>query len=229
MGNVNVNRQAFQGLQKMDAGKDGKIDLKDLQAAADSDGDGKVGLQEAAKLERDLGRYVDKNTATQLAEAAMGSKPVQLSYNLVEPPVTPLAGAERITAPLGNLRMSGWMNMQNTPADPPTVMRASQSGQSVGVNLGEGVELSQWPPKPVTFTDPETGKPANGVKIEFSTGDVLIVPEGQAINLSKRETPRQGQFVLGGRSQYYRLDEHGKASNDVMTEKYATVFCTRGF
>lgn len=228
MSNVNVNRQAFNALQKIDSSRDGKIELKELQAAADTDGDGKVGLQEAANLERDLGRYVDKNLATQLAEAALGSKPVQLNYRLFDPPVIPQAGAERISGPLSNTRVDSGLKMQNSPPDPPTVLRSS-GGQPLNVSLQDGVTLSQWSPAPVTFTDPETGKPANGSKVTFSTGDVLIIPQGQALTLVKPQERQPGEIQIGGQTQYYRLDEQGKASNDVMTMRYATVFCRRGF
>lgn len=237
LGRVNVSQQGVQAFQRMDTSKDGKITLNELKASADKDGDGKVGLQEAAGLEKELGRYLDKDMASKLAIASMGFEPIEFSFG---PKAEPAAAAEgaapaqaagnprTIPGKLDNARQDE-VEISDSPAGPPTVLRPKTDGQPLSLTLGNNVKMGAWPPEPVKFKDPETGKEVSGFSIKFSTGDEILVPQGQPVTLVKPQEKQPGQVVIGGQTQYYRLGADGKATNDVMTMRYATVFCTRGF
>ena len=75
--------------------------------------------------------------------------------------------------------------------------------------------------------DPETGKPIQGFKVEFTTGDVMLIPAGQAVSINDPQDKIPGQVVIGGSSRTYQIDGNGQTSEDMITMRYASVFCSR--
>jgi hypothetical protein len=222
-----MSAQARKDLLKMDNNQDGKLDMKEVQSAAGMK-DGKI--EDFSKLQnvtKDLGRYLDKNLTNKILTATVASEPYEFVFDMDAP--APVQKDQPSVKIPGNpeLFKSDSVKIENTPAGPPTVLRSETPGAPVRLNLDNGVSVSQWPPTPATFKDPETGKQIQGFKVEFNTGDVMLIPAGQAVSISDPQDKIPGQVVIGGSSRTYQIDANGQTSEDMITMRYASVFCSR--
>lgn len=202
-----------------------------------------------------MNRYLDHDLAQQVAEAKSSSKidlfgeggseapqAPQPSNRAVKPrrarPPKPTGGyaledikpaqkgaVERIPGTPNKLA-GDQIKLYNTPPDPATVIRPDTPGHPIDISMEPGISVTQWPPSPVTFTDPDTGEETKGFKVQFSTGDEFLVPAGQEIKINQPNDPQK--FMIGGEEHVYSLSTEGKPDEDVITLRYATVFCTRG-
>lgn len=108
------------------------------------------------------------------------------------------------------------------------ILNGKDGNLTVHLGKGEtqlsGINVKQWPPESVKFTDPENGNVVNGFHVELSSGDELFIPKGVNTSINNN-TIEHDQFNQGFNHQ---ILESGIFFEDIgPAMRYASVFALR--